>query len=109
MTQAEQIKRLKRQLEKAHADRDAALKKLGRAAEVAKKDGAKLNDNAKQIMYLERQRRALVALSNGYGLLGTDHDTMWSHVSELDRIIETPKLLKRIAGCTPGQFAFKLK
>ena len=60
-------------------------------------------------MYLERQQRALVALSNGYGLLGTDHDTMWSHVSELDRIINTPKLLKRITGCTPGQFAFKLK
>ena len=102
MTQADEIKRLKRQLEKAGAERDVALKKLGRA-------DAKLSDNAKQIMYLERQRRALVALSNGYGLLGTDHDTMWSHVSELDRIINTPKLLKRITGCTPGQFAFKLK
>ena len=109
MTQADEIKRLKRQLEKTRAERDGALKKLGRAAEAAKKDDAKLNDNARQIMYLERQRRALVALSNGYGLLGTDHDTMWSHVSELDRIINTPKLLKRITGCTPGQFAFKLK
>ena len=109
MTQADEIKRLKRQLEKTRVERDGALKKLGRAAEAAKKDDAKLNDNARQIMYLERQRRALVALSNGYGLLGTDHDTMWSHVSELDRIINTPKLLKRITGCTPGQFAFKLK
>ena len=116
MTQAEQIKRLKQQLKEARTaanvaerERDGALKKLGRAAEAAKKDGAKLNDNARQIMYLERQQRALVALSNGYGLLGTDHDTMWSHVSELDRIINTPKLLKRITGCTPGQFAFKLK
>lgn len=34
---------------------------------------------------------------------------MWNHVSELDRLIETPKLLKSITGCTPGQFAFKLK
>ena len=109
MTQADEIKRLKRQLEKTRAERDGALKKLGRAAEAAKKDDAKLNDNARKIMYLERQQRALVALSNGYGLLGTDHDTMWSHVSELDRIIETPKLLKRITGCTPGQFAFKLR
>ena len=92
MTQADEIKRLKRQLEKTRTERDEALKKLGRAAEAAKKDDAKLNDNARKIMYLERQQRALVALSNGYGLLGTDHDTMWSHVSELDRIIETPKL-----------------
>lgn len=60
-------------------------------------------------MYLQRQQKALVALSNGCGLLGTDHDTMWSHVSELDRIIKTPKLLKSITGCTPGQFAFKLE
>ena len=60
-------------------------------------------------MYLQRQRQALVALSNGYGLLGTDYDAMWSHVTELDRIIKTPKLLKSITGCAPGQFAFKLK
>jgi chromosome segregation ATPase len=90
MTQAEEIRQLKRQLKKAQTvanaaerERDGALKNLGRA-------DAKLNDNAKQIMYLQRQRKALVALSNGYGLLGTDHDTMWSHVSELDRIIKTP-------------------
>ena len=116
MTQAEEIRQLKRQLKKAQAaanaaerERDGALKKLGRADEAAKKADTKLNDNAKQIMYLQRQRKALVALSNGYGLLGTDHDTMWSHVAELDRIIETPKLLKSITGCTPGQFAFKLE
>ena len=102
MAQTDEIGRLKWQLEKARAERDAALEKLGRA-------DAKLNDSDKQIMYLERQRRALVAFSNGYGLLGTDQDTMWNHVSELDRIINTPKLLKRITGCTPGQFAFKLK
>lgn len=100
MTLEQQIKRLKQQLEKSHAERDSALWKLGQA-------DAKLNDNARQIMYLQRQQQALVALSNGYGLLGTDHDTMWSHVTELDRIINTPKLLKRITGCTPGQFAFK--
>lgn len=46
--------------------------------------------------------------SNGYGLLGTDHDVR-NHITGLDRIIETPKLLKSSTGCTPGQFAFKLK
>ena len=68
---------MKRQIEKTRAERDEALKKLGRVAEATKKDDAKLNNDAKQIMYLERQRRTLVALSNGYGLLGTDHNTMW--------------------------------
>ena len=116
MTQAEQIRQLKRQLKKAQTaanavecERDGALKKLGRTDKTAKRADAKLNDNARQIMYLQRQRRALVALSNRYGLLGTDHDAMWNHVAELDRIIETPKLLKSITGCTPDQFAFKLK
>ena len=103
MTQAEQIRRLKQQLEKARTaadtaehERDAALKKLGRAAEAAKKDDAKLNDNARQITYLQKQRRTLVTFSNRYGLLGTGHDAMRNHAAEPDRIINTPKLLKRI-------------
>jgi hypothetical protein len=102
MTQEEQIRQLKRQLKKTQAERDGVIKKLGRADAATKRADAKLNDNAKQIMYLQRQRLALIALSNGYGLLGTDHDTMWSRVSELDQIIETPKLLKRITGRPPG-------
>ena len=70
---------------------------------------AKLNDSTRQITYLQRQRQTLVEFSNGYGLLGTDHDAMWNHIAELYRIIEAPKLLKGITGCTPGQFTFKLK
>ena len=50
MTQADEIKRLKRQLEKASAERDGALKKLGQA-------DAKLNDNAKQIIDIMRNLR----------------------------------------------------
>ncbi|MBI1658818.1 MAG: hypothetical protein IS632_08640 [Thaumarchaeota archaeon] len=46
MTQADQIKRLKRQLEKARAERDGALKNFRQAVEATKKDDAKLNDNA---------------------------------------------------------------
>ncbi|MCE2508332.1 MAG: hypothetical protein J4G04_03395 [Nitrosopumilaceae archaeon] len=93
----------------AERERDNAFKKLGWVEEAAKRVDTKLNNNAKQIMYLQRQQQALVAFSNGYGLLGTDHDAMWNHVAELNRIIETPKMLKKITGCTPEQFAFKLK
>ena len=41
--------------------------------------------------------------------MGTNHDTMWNHIAEPDRIINTPRLLKRITGRIPGQFAFILK
>ena len=83
------IKKAQTAANTAEREWDSALKKLGRADKTAKMTDAKLNDNAKQIMYMQRQRKALVALSNGYGLLGTDHDTMWNHVGEIDRIIET--------------------
>ena len=83
MTQAEQIRQLKQQLKEgqtaanaAECEWDSTLKKIGLAEETAKRADRKLNDNAKQIMYRQRQKQALIAFSNGYGLLGTDRDAM---------------------------------
>ena len=77
-------------------ERDGIYRKFGRASDAVKNADVKLNDGAKQIMCLQRQRQTLVAFGNGYGPPGTDHGTTWSHVAEPDRTINTPKLLKRI-------------
>ena len=90
----------------AEKERDNALKKVEELSKSAETAESEKSDVQTRIMYLDRQVQALTALSNGYGLRHTDHDRMWDHGKELDRIIDDPKRLKSITGCTPGQFAF---
>ena len=92
----------------AENERDKALKKVKKLTKTSEAAESENSDIQMQAMYLNRQVQALTALSNGYGLRDTDHDQMWDHSKELDRIIADPKRLKSITGCTPGQFAFLL-
>ena len=122
MTLKDQVKLLKAALKNAQAAtrterkgrlaaekaRDKALETVEKMTKTAETAEFESSDNRTQITYLKRQVQAMTALSNGYGLRHTEHDLMWDHVEQLDRIIADPERLKSITGLTPGQFEYHL-
>ena len=69
----------------------------------------KLGEKDKEIMYLKRREQAMRALNGIHAPRGPDPNHIWTVEKRLDYIIGTPKLLKKTAGCTRGQFAEILK
>ena len=76
--------------------------------ELGEKD-KELGEKDKEIMYLKRREQATRAFNGIHAPRGPDPDHIWTVEKRLDHIIGTPKLLKKTAGCTPGQFAEILK